>query len=130
MPRQLSTDRTSDPTAEPDPAAPEPVEAPQAPETASPLPAYGQALEYAATIVRRARLDASKHLVTAPHHLVQRVEGLLREAEQAMKLEVPEVCPSCAGGGCKWCKGHGWLSRAEASSVRATARRNGKELVA
>lgn len=135
MPRQLSTDRTSEPPAEPEPAesespAPEPVEAPQVTETVSPLPAYGQALEFAAAIVRRARLDASKHLVTAPHHLVQRVEGLLREAEQAMKLEVPEVCPGCSGPGCKWCKGHGWLSRAEASSVRATARRNGKELVA
>lgn len=129
--RQVQTVSTSDDSElKPEGNSQAEVEAPEPETTATPLPAYGHALEYAAAIVRRARLDASKHLVTAPHHLVQRVEGLLREAEQAMKLEVPEVCPSCAGGGCKWCKGHGWLSRAEASSVRATARRNGKELVA
>lgn len=126
--RQVQTVRTSEPVPSDRPDAPEAKEVPPAPETASPIPTYGQALEFAAAIVRRARLDAMKHLVTAPNHVVQRVEGHLKDAESAMKLEVPEVCPGCGGPGCKWCKGAGWLPRSEAASVRATAKRLGKEL--
>lgn len=112
------------PPAEPTPPAsaadegPLPFEPEYVPPTALPMPDYGPALLGAARRVREARLFA---LRSVPEHnsLVgarQRFEENMRQAQAALDLAVPVLCPhGCNGAGCVRCGNAGWLAKGTAA---------------
>lgn len=79
-------------------------------------PTHGAALLEAAGIIRRARLEAMRHAGPEAHHAWQRAESLLRDAEKALTLAEPVMCPKCGGKGCVPCRSRGWRERSEVAA--------------
>jgi transposase-like protein len=113
-------------------AAPEPddidFDAPHdpPPETAKPMPLYGSALKGAAKVIGESRRQALHLLESAPNPDKQRVERDLKQLETHLKMQVPEVCPSCEGTGCDRCRHYGWCTADEARAARDAVKKGGR----
>lgn len=128
-PRQVETVTTSE-AKEPISSEADPIEEASSTkgQEADFLPAYGAELVTVAKALAEVRRALRGRGL--PLALEQRLAEAIQNAEGIARYAVPEACPRCEGEGCEKCRGAGWMPRAEAEQLRATAKRLGREVTA
>jgi hypothetical protein len=81
-------------------------------------PGYGPLLTKAANQIKRLRVSLRAELENVPS-FAQQTERLLKDAEMALRLGIPEVCPRCGGAKCDQCAQRGWVGKGLAEQIRA-----------
>jgi hypothetical protein len=119
VPAPVQDQRTESESWTEPPAAALGVPPPRAPETVTPMPTFGIALEQYETVLRSLRLRARTGLSDELGTLKQRLEVGLKGLENALVAAIPEPCPACEGAGCAPCERRGWVPGAVAVEMRA-----------